>query len=347
MTNGLGRWLVMAWGIPLVAQADPWGGVEGRWMAWGAGARAIGVGRAYTALAADASASYWNPAGLASVDRPQLMALRAQLWEGVTYDYATFAFPTLRYGTFGLSGTMLNAGGGEGRDAENHVVGGGFTATKSAWTLSYGLLAVPGVEVGASVTHLGRWVAGVGSGFVTGDLGGRVTVLPGVVAGLSLKHLVTTTWGVTQDTLPVDTRAGLAATLFEGVTVAAEWEAAGRVSVGVEAMPLAPLRLRLGTGGWESTAGMGVTFGEIGVDYSAALHRELGLAHRIALAVTWGDSAAATRWTKAREAFDRAWAAYRDGRLPEARQAIQDTLGFDPTHPGAQYLGEKLERLTK
>lgn len=41
----------------------------------GTGARALGMGGAYTAVADDVTAAVWNPAGLALLDRPEVMAV--------------------------------------------------------------------------------------------------------------------------------------------------------------------------------------------------------------------------------------------------------------------------------
>ena len=52
--------------------------------ATGAGNRALALGSAYAALAEDASAPLWNPAGLRFMPRLQIMASRASLFSGRT-----------------------------------------------------------------------------------------------------------------------------------------------------------------------------------------------------------------------------------------------------------------------
>ena len=65
----------------------------GEFLTLGAGARAIGMGGAYSALADDASAAYWNPAGLAQVDRTQAAFMHSTLHGLDAYDYFNATHP--------------------------------------------------------------------------------------------------------------------------------------------------------------------------------------------------------------------------------------------------------------
>jgi len=60
----------------------------------GAGARALGMGGAFVALADDASAVYWNPAGIASIDKIEVEAMHAEQFGNlINYDFVATAFP--------------------------------------------------------------------------------------------------------------------------------------------------------------------------------------------------------------------------------------------------------------
>ena len=64
-------------------------------MTIGIGGRALGVGSAYAALANDVTASYWNPAGLARIEYPQIAISHDERFGNlINYDYAAFAFPS-------------------------------------------------------------------------------------------------------------------------------------------------------------------------------------------------------------------------------------------------------------
>lgn len=60
----------------------------------GVGARALGMGGAFVALADDASASYWNPAGLALLDRGEVLFMHSeQFGDLLDHDYFGFVQP--------------------------------------------------------------------------------------------------------------------------------------------------------------------------------------------------------------------------------------------------------------
>ncbi|MFZ4057139.1 MAG: PorV/PorQ family protein, partial [Ferruginibacter sp.] len=61
----------------------------------GAGARALAMGSAQVASVDDASAGYWNPAGLANVkDNPNINLMHAEYFAGIgKYDYGSVAIP--------------------------------------------------------------------------------------------------------------------------------------------------------------------------------------------------------------------------------------------------------------
>lgn len=64
-------------------------------MSIGIGGRALGVGSAYTSLANDVTAGYWNPAGLARIEYPQVALSHDERFGNlINYDYAAFAFPS-------------------------------------------------------------------------------------------------------------------------------------------------------------------------------------------------------------------------------------------------------------
>lgn len=79
----------------------------GDFLSIGVGARALGMGGAFVGLSNDASAVYWNPAGLAQLNQRELSIMHAERFAGiVTYDWISYIHPHQsgsRSGTFGIS----------------------------------------------------------------------------------------------------------------------------------------------------------------------------------------------------------------------------------------------------
>ncbi|TPW18149.1 MAG: hypothetical protein FD129_86 [bacterium] len=101
----------------------------------GTGARPAALGGAYTAVAGDVDAMYYNPGGLAHLTKRELGATHAEWLLGTRFDFIGFAQPTAN-GTFGVGVTRLATGGQEGRDA-NRQATSGFEAADTAYTVSY------------------------------------------------------------------------------------------------------------------------------------------------------------------------------------------------------------------
>lgn len=76
----------------------------GEFMATGVGARALGMGGSYVAVAEDITAGYWNPSALAQLEYPQLAGMHAQQFASiVNYNYAAVAMPLAHNRTIALS----------------------------------------------------------------------------------------------------------------------------------------------------------------------------------------------------------------------------------------------------
>ena len=125
----------------------------------GAGPRAIAMGEAQTAVANDAYAAYWNPAGLSQLHYPEAALMHNQMGQGITQQYMAYAHPLGPGHALAGSLTHLSAGTIESYDA-NGARRGSINASDLALGLSYGRLLgltsarAPEIRLGAS----GRWI---------------------------------------------------------------------------------------------------------------------------------------------------------------------------------------------
>ncbi len=98
--------------------------------------RATGMGEACTAATQDAYSTWWNPAGLAGLEVPQLSATQNTSFAGVTNQFAAVAYP-LNYGsTLGLSVVRQSMETFQGYDASGDVTRE-LQASDSAIAASY------------------------------------------------------------------------------------------------------------------------------------------------------------------------------------------------------------------
>ena len=125
------------------------------------GARAGGMGEAQVAVANDAYATYWNPAGLVFLQGSELALMHVNWLPGLANDmyYEFFAFrknfQTL--GTLGGHLIFLNLGE-QTRTSETGEELGTFTSYMSSFSLSYSALISPtqsfGINTKVSYQHL-------------------------------------------------------------------------------------------------------------------------------------------------------------------------------------------------
>lgn len=81
-------------------------------MAIGVGGRPLGMGGAYAAIANDVTSGYYNPAGLAHIDYPQIALMHDERFGSlVNYDYAAVAIPYGKDLSFGISIMRLGVDG--------------------------------------------------------------------------------------------------------------------------------------------------------------------------------------------------------------------------------------------
>lgn len=80
--------------MPAFSSGWEFGKYAGEFMYIGVGGRALGMGSAYAAVANDVTAGYWNPAGLARIEYPQISLSHDERFGNlINYDYAAVALP--------------------------------------------------------------------------------------------------------------------------------------------------------------------------------------------------------------------------------------------------------------
>lgn len=84
------------------------GTTAAKFLSFGVGPRAIAMGGAFTAVANDATAMYWNPAGIALLDRNQVVFSQTNWFVDINVNYIGVVIPAGELGNFGVNVTALS-----------------------------------------------------------------------------------------------------------------------------------------------------------------------------------------------------------------------------------------------
>lgn len=289
----------------------------------GFGARPLGLGEAFVAVADDVAALHYNPAGL---------AYAPSLWLGAEprpyellfshsvhiQDVALSQFGMVRR-PFGISVVSLRVPDIERRTSETALPEGRFGASDLAVGLSYGL-KVADVGVGGTLKFIHQTIGSDSASAYALDLGAlhRFEGTP-VSVGLGVANLGTKVRFIEQEApLPMVVRAGVAFGMTRrmphalSLQVDVPRDSSPVIRLGMEYLAFGPFALRLGYrtfSGEQRGAVLGRALGSeasglsefygmfIGVgfrsklgnmDYSILPYGELGQAHRLSLSLRFG-----------------------------------------------------------
>jgi hypothetical protein len=271
------------------------------------GAQPAALGSAYTALATDAYAPVWNPAGVARADSNQLAGQHLSYLEAMNYEFLSFVHPLAQSRDssqargIGFSAQYLASGNIAGTDVNGNSIGN-FTSHFASYNLSYGQTLTEKVSVGVTGKLINAAIDNVSANAYAGDLGAMVHASDRLNLGATLTNLGTKLKFLnTGDSLPMAFHLGGAYRPMSNWMVTAEGEYAktGLASFhgGLEWRPLDLIALRAGykTDTLKGlspvagvTAGMGLyVFGQE-FAYAYAPYSDLGSAQYFSLLIKFG-----------------------------------------------------------
>ncbi len=193
------------------------GGLPGTFMNYGPAPRSLALGKAFTGLADDAQAGYFNPAGLFQLNSHQVLVAHSQLY-GARMEFAGYSLPTREMGTFGVSVMNYGAEGIDARDIHNNESADPYAFAENAYIISYAYNPWNFLAFGANLKLITKNLAaysGVGMG---ADLGAIVTLPRPFSFGIVGQNLVQPTLQLKNlsETYPRIVRAGGAVRLLDG-----------------------------------------------------------------------------------------------------------------------------------
>ena len=137
----------------------------------GVGAEAMSMGESQVAATDDLYASYWNPAGLAQLQQPQLALMHNEWFAGINHEFVGFALPLKGVGTVGASASYLSFGELQGRDREGNETTI-FRPYDLALILSYARGFGSSLAFGMNAKFLREQIADETGSGIAFDLGG-------------------------------------------------------------------------------------------------------------------------------------------------------------------------------
>jgi tetratricopeptide (TPR) repeat protein len=265
----------------------------------GAGARSLGLGGSFTSLATDATAIYYNPAGLGYLTYPEASFMHSALFEGTIYDFASAVYPISVANGLGVG--LMRIGTDDIIRRDNYANRGKLNYSYSQILMSYGLNFDPLLGVGVSFKVVNQSI-GDQSDFGVGlDVGLRSQIQKHLSIGVIARDLIPADLqlnGIVEQT-PRSVMGGVSLkniALTEHTTVSAAVDLEKfddrslRVHAGGELSFHQMLALRFGYDKDDFTFGAGLTRGLLRIDYAYKLHDYLEDTHHFSLSILLGRS---------------------------------------------------------
>lgn len=176
--------------VPGYASNSKTGTTGAQFLKIGVGGRATGMGGAYTGIAEDVSAIYWNPGGLGLLKTKEVMFVYNSWFQDITHQFLGFGLPLGKIGTFGLGVTLLTVGDMEKRVADTAEKVGTFKAQDMSLAIAYAKRMTENISLGANVKYIGQKIDDESASGMAVDLGSLIkTPVNNLTIGLAVANI--------------------------------------------------------------------------------------------------------------------------------------------------------------
>ena len=167
---------------------DKIGTTAAKFLHMNVGSRAVGMGGAFTSIANDASAMYWNPAGLGFLKVKEVFVNHSNWFADISFDYFGFSFPLLNNQYFGLNITSVTMDDMEVTRYGNENTGETFSAANYAVGATYSLNLTDRFSIGFNGKYIQENIANNRAAGFALDIGTLFSTPYGFILGTSISN---------------------------------------------------------------------------------------------------------------------------------------------------------------
>jgi len=361
------------------------GGQPAEFLQFGASARAMAT-KAFFSVSDDATAVYYNPAGLVQCEYKEITALHTELFPNTQtiYDYIGFVYPTIKYGVFSIAINQLLSTGFEKIEIEYDPLSkdiikienkGSFDDRQLALLLGYGKEVFERINIGIGFKTIYRKLDVYSDTMMGLDVSclvsGINTHFPLLNLAVGIKNLISTHIG-TEDKLPIIFKLGASHKFFKRITGTVKKEDGTEeekyyyrlvVGLDLEKNINSEIKWMLGAEYWlmdflavrlgfEGLSYLKETTAGLGFRYReytvdySFAYHDLGFSHRISADVKWGKSVKFDKDKFVQKLINEAIARYTAGQFLEAAKVLQTAYQLDPNRKDIKKMLETLLLVT-
>jgi outer membrane protein assembly factor BamD (BamD/ComL family) len=327
------------------------------------GARAAGMAGAFTAVADDASAVYYNPAGLSNIKMIEIDGAYDKWFSDSSFQYGILAIP-VGYGAVGAMFTYTNFGSFTARNEFGAAIGNQIIPYNICGTLSYGAPIGDIFSAGVGVKYSSLTIDDYSAGLFLIDAGVLANLNDICSLGASLQNLDTSLSN------GYNIRCGAALTVFKvqsnKMVLALDAKYWGQYgmsyAVGTELDFIKILSIRAGydinpenrilAGISGLSVGAGLTIDKFSLDYAFTSRGDLGMTHLVGIRFLY--EAAEDKEKKnyqkmteflAYQSYKDGEDAFNEGNYKRAQANWEDVKSMSPDYDGIDTALGKVKRL--
>ncbi|MBN1384349.1 MAG: PorV/PorQ family protein [Elusimicrobia bacterium] len=284
-----------------IADAKSAGTAGANFLTIGIGARPMAMAGAFTGLADDVNSIFWNPAGLALLDRNEATLMHDEMGEGIRYEFLGYAhpFPELN-GTLAGSISYLNIS-----EIQGYSSGGVKTdeikANDYSMSMAYSREIIPKLSGGINLKYIRERLEDENASTQAVDLGLLYLSPWGVGLGLSMQNIGPGLEFISEkDPLPRNLKIGTAyrlGLLGNRLIISADgnfpYDENRYICAGMEYMIFDLIGLRVGYRSEDDLEnglrfGLGLASKNLSFDYAFLPRGDFQDSHRISLTLRYG-----------------------------------------------------------